>query len=142
MDLPNYSFLLVVVCFWLAYFVVKRQLVVPVLALLEEREQRVTAGREAYTQARATLEEALRARERELAQAAAEAQRERARLRAEGEAKRRQLLEAARAEGHRRLAHFQAELTQQTQAVRQQLHQQTHQLAKELARRLLGRPLA
>ncbi len=142
MNLPNVSFLLVVACFWLAFWVVHRQLVRPILALLDEREQRVASGREAFEKAKAALEQALAAREKELAQVAAEAQKERARLREEGHRQRREKLEAARAEGQRRLAEFQAELERETQWARQQLKVHTLQLARELAQRLLGRALA
>lgn len=140
-NLPNLSFLLVVACFWLAFWVVNRQLVRPILALLDERENRVASGRKAFEEARAAMEEALAARERELAQAAAEAQKERALLRAEGERQRREKLEEAREQGQRRLAAFQVELERETENARQQLKEHTLPLARELAQRLLGRAL-
>lgn len=142
MNLPNLSFLLVVGCFWLAFWVVDRQLVRPILALLDERDRRLSSGRAAFEAAKAALEQALAARERELAQAVAEAQKERALLRAEGERRRREMLEAAREQGQKRLAAFQAELAREVQRARQQLEEQTIHLARELAQRLLGRALA
>lgn len=141
MNLPNYSFLLVVACFWLAYWVVNRNLVRPLLAVLHEREQRATAGRKAYEEAKAALEHALAQRERELAMAAAEAQKERASLRAEGEARRRELLEAAREQGQRRLVQFAAELEQAVAQERAKLAGEVQTLARQLAERLLGRAL-
>ncbi len=142
MNLPNYSFLLVVTCFWLAYWVVNRNLVRPLLAVLHEREQRATEGRKAHEQAKATLEQALAQREKELALVAAEAQKERASLRAEGEARRRELLEAAREQGQRRLAVFAAELEQEVAQERAKLAGEVQTLARRLAERLLGRALA
>lgn len=141
-NLPNYSFLLVVVCFWLAYWLVNRQLVQPILALLAERERRIASGRAAFEEAKAALEQAMRERERELAQAAAEAQKERARLRAEGERARRELVERAREEGQARLAQFAAALEQEKRQAEDKLAREVPILARELAQRLLGRALA
>lgn len=141
-NLPNLSFLLVVVCFWLAYWVVNRQLVKPILTLLAEREERIGSGRAAFEEAKAALERAMGERERQLAQAAAEAQKERARLRAEGERVRRELVDRAREEGQARLAQFAAALEQEKIHARQKLAQEVPVLARELAQRLLGRALA
>lgn len=141
MNLPNYSFLLVVACFWLAYWLVNRQLVRPVLRILEEREKRHASGLQVFEEAKAAWEVGMRQRESELAQAAAEAQKERQRLRALGEQLRREKLEATRQEAQRRLHAFLQELEEETKTVRENLPALAEAGARELANRLLGRPV-
>lgn len=141
MNLPNYSFLLVVACFWLAYWVVDRQLLRPVLRILEEREERYTAGLRAFEEAKAAWETGTRQRESELAQAAAEAQKERTQLRTLGEEVRREKLEAARQEAQERLHAFLQQLEEETNMVRGSLPALAEAEARELATRFLGRPL-
>jgi len=139
---PNYSLILIMACFWVVFFVVRRLLVVPVGALLDERARRAQAAAKAFDAARLELSEALSRCERELAQAAAEGQRERAALRAEGEAERRRRLEEAREAGQAKLHAFTQELEQAASEAREELRRSTRALAAELAQRLLGRRLA
>lgn len=141
MNLPNYSFLLVVACFWLAYWVVHRQLVKPVLHILEEREKRYSSGLRAFEEAKTAWEAAMRQRESELAQAAAESQKERLQLRALGEQLRREKLEAARQEAQKRLNAFLQALEEETERARENLPAIVNTGARELATKLLGRPV-
>ncbi len=139
---PNYSLILIMACFWVVFFLVRRLLVEPVGALLDERTRRTQAAAKEFDGARAALSEALNRCERELAQAAAEGQRERAALRAEGENERRRRLEQAREAGQARLHAFTQELEQAASEAREELRRSTRALATDLAQRLLGRRLA
>lgn len=139
---PNYSLILIMACFWVVFFLVRRLLVQPMGALLDERARRAREAARAFDGARAELAEALARCERELAQAAAEGQRERAALRAEGESERRRRLEQAREAGQAKLAAFTRELEEASARAREELRRSTRVLATELAQRLLGRRLA
>lgn len=141
-SLPNYSLLLVMACFWLVYLVVSTQLVKPLGRVLDEREARVRAAREAYENANRALEEAVGRCERELAIAASEGQRERATLRVSGDQERRRKLEVARGEVQQRLARLSGELDEASHAARDTLRTRASQLARELASHLLGRSVA
>ncbi len=139
---PNYSLLLVMVCFWLVYLLVAGQLVRPLGRLLDERDARASSAREAYERARAALAEAVARCERELSVAAAEGQRERASLRAAGDSARRARLETARAHAQERLVRLATELDEAAQGVRAGLRSKAGELARELANRLAGRSVA
>lgn len=139
---PNYSLILIMACFWVVFLLVKRLLIAPVGALLDERARRAQDAARAFDGARAKLSEALNRCERELAQAAAEGQRERAALRSEGEGERRRRLEQAREAGQAKLQAFTRELEQAAGEAREELRRSTRALATELAQRLLGRRLA
>lgn len=139
---PNYSLILIMACFWVVFFLVRRLLVVPMGALLDERARRAQAAATAFDSARAAVSEALNRCERELAQAAAEGQRERAALRAEGESERRCRLEQAREVGQAKLHAFTRELEEAASQAREELRRATRALAAALAQRLLGRRLA
>ena len=139
---PNYSLFLIMACFWLVYLLVSTQLVKPLGRVLDEREATIGAGREAYDQARRSLEEAVARCEREVSAAASEGQRERAALRASGDAERRRRIEAARGQVQQHLAHLSGELDEASRAARAALRERSSELARELASRLLGRSVA
>jgi len=139
---PNYSLFLVMACFWLVYLLVSTQLVKPLGRVLDERDATIRAGRDAYDQARQSLEEAVARCERKLSVAASEGQRERASLRATGDEERRRRIEAARGQAQQRLAQLSGELDEASRAARAVLRERSAQLARELAGRLLGRSVA
>jgi F-type H+-transporting ATPase subunit b len=140
--LPNSSLFLIMACFWLVYLVVSTLLVKPLGRVLDEREGRAKAAREAYDRARGTLEEVVARCERELSAAASEGQRERASLRASGDAERRRRIEAARGEVQQQLARLAGELDEASRAARAALRERSSELARELASRVLGRRVA
>jgi F-type H+-transporting ATPase subunit b len=139
---PNYSLLLIMLCFWLIYFVVKGQLLKPVGGILDERARRELGARESFDSAKVAFDEAITRCESELAEAARTGQQGRAELRAAGEAVRRAKLEAARAEGQERLARLGAELEDAAMAARRELRERAGTLSRQLAEHLLGRRLA
>lgn len=139
---PNYSLFLVMACFWLVYLLVSTQLVKPLGRVLDERDATIRAGRDAYDQARQSLEEAVARCERKLSVAASEGQRQRASLRATGDEERRRRIEAARGQAQQRLAQLSGELDEASRAARTVLRERSGQLARELASRLLGRSVA
>jgi F-type H+-transporting ATPase subunit b len=139
---PNYSLILIMVCFWLIFFLGKGLLINPLGGLLDERDARVRTAAEAHEVARHELSEALNRCEREIAAAASEGQKERTALRAEGEAERKRQIEVARAKGQERLARLTAEIEQAAEQARSELRRQAREMAVDLAQRLLGRRLA
>jgi F0F1-type ATP synthase membrane subunit b/b' len=139
---PNYSLLLIMVCFWLVFFVVKGQLLKPLGSLMDERDRRERDAREGFTEARTAFDEAVARCESELADAARTGQKERTELRAAGEAVRRARLDAARARGQERLAQLGAELDDASRTARQELRGRAEALSRQLAEHLLGRRLA
>ena len=139
---PKYSLVLVMACFWLVYLLVSSQLVRPLGGVLDEREQRASAARQAFEQAEKVLAEAVARCEAELSAAAADGQRERASLRAAGDAARRARLEEARARSHERLSGLTTELEEAARAARAGLRSRAGELARRLASRLSGRSIA
>lgn len=139
---PNLSLLLIMACFWLVYWLIATQLVRPLGRVLDERARRISETRDRLAAVEARLAEAMTRCERDLGVAAGEAQKERAAQRAAGEAARRARLEAARTEGHQRLAALAAELDAASRDARTQLRERGTGLARDLAERLLGRRLA
>lgn len=139
---PNLSLLLIMACFWAVFFLVSSQLVKPLGALLEERKRIVREGAELLGAAQNEARQALARCEQQLTEAAVEGQRERLAQRQQGEAARRARLDAAREEGHQRLAQLAAELDQVSREARSHLRDRSRELALDLASRLLGRRLA
>jgi F0F1-type ATP synthase membrane subunit b/b' len=138
---PNFSLLLIMACFWVIYFIVKGQLITPLGKILDEREHRRRGAQEDIDATRAAFEAAVSRCEKELADAASAAQKRRAEQRSAGEATRRARLEAARTEGHSRLAALVAEIDRAAEAARQELRARASELSRALVARLLGRRL-
>lgn len=139
---PDFSVFLIMLCFWAVFFVVSKQIVKPLLSILDTREQLTEGARTRLDGIRAAFASAMTESERELAAASAEATRERGAMRAEGEAMRRARLEAARAQAHEALARLGNELDESASHARASVPALARQLARELASRVLGRRLA
>jgi len=142
MSAPNYSLLFIMVCFWIAYWVVNRYLVRPVTAVMEARERRIADAEAEWQAKHEEFLSATRRLEAELEEAAREAAKRREALRAEAEAERQRRLEAARAEAQRRLEAALAELDREAEAAREALRSEAEGLARLMAGRVLGREVA
>jgi len=136
---PNLSMLFIMVCFWVAYWLVKRYLIGPVGRVVDERTRRVDGADAQYT---AKHEESLAATARieaELDDAAREAGRIRATHRQQAMEVRQQRLETARGTADARLAEAVEELDREADAARDELRRRASELARMLAGRLLER---
>lgn len=136
---PDFSLLVIMLCFWLIYVVVRTQLVKPLGAVLDERERRVREAQTRLADARESFDSAMTRCERDLAASATQAQAGRQALRAAGEKARRAAVEAARAAGQTHLAALQKELDAAAAEARTVLRDRSRLLAVELASRLVGR---
>jgi F0F1-type ATP synthase membrane subunit b/b' len=134
--------LFIMVCFWVAYWLVDRNLIRPVNGVLEERRRRVEGAEAEWASKHQEYLSATERLERELEQAAREAARRREELRAAAEAERARRLEAARTEAQSKLEAALAELERAAAEAREVLRQEAGNLAKVMAGRVLGRDVA
>lgn len=139
---PNLSLILIMICFWLTTWLVYRFLIVPVGAVLGERQRRIddaAAGwqstHDEYLEATARLEQELESAARQAAQARAE-------YRQQALTKRQQELEEARASADQRLQRALGELDADASSARSELGQRAQELARLFASRLLDREVA
>ncbi len=142
MSPPNLSLLFIMVCFWIAYWLVNRHLIRPVTGILEERRRRVEGAEAEWASKHQEYLSATERLERELEQAAREAARRREELRAAAEAERSTRLEAARTEAQAKLEEALAALEKDAASAREALRREAGHLAKLMAGRVLGREVA
>ncbi len=142
MSTPNLSLLLIMICFWAAYWVVNHFLIAPVTAVVAERERRLGQAEAAWQQRRDEYLAATRRLEAESERAAREAARRRAELRQEALAARQERLERAQAEAAKRLEEALDELARVSDQARAELRQRATELARLLASHLLEREVA
>jgi len=136
---PNLSMLFIMVCFWVAYWLVKRYLIGPVDRVVTERTRRIDGAEAQYT---AKHEESLAATERieaELDDAAREAGRIRSAHRQQAMESRQQRLDAARKTADDRLAEAVESLDREADGARDELRRRAEELARLFAGRLLER---
>jgi len=139
MSPPNYSLLLIMVCFWVAYWLVKRYLIDAVGGVTEERQRRIeTADREWATR-HEEYEQALEKIEARVDDAIRQASQRRGELRQEAASRRQEMLEKAHAEAESRLEAALKELSQAAETARAELRTAAATLSRELASRLLER---
>jgi F-type H+-transporting ATPase subunit b len=139
---PNWgTFFVLIVSFLVFWFIFKRILFEPFLALLSARDDRQRELRENAERARNQARAAEEKYRHELAQAyrASAAEREKARQAAEQEAA--ALVEQAREAARQTIEKAQAEADQKLKLAFQQVEELSAGLALELAQRLLGRQL-
>ncbi len=136
---PNLSMLFIMVCFWVAYWLVKRYLIGPVGRVVDERTRRIDGAEAQYT---AKHEESLAATARieaELEDAAREAGRIRAAHRQQAMESRQERLDAARRTADARLGEAIESLDREADGARDELRRRAAELARLLAGRLLER---
>lgn len=139
MSPPNYSLLLIMICFWVAYWLVKRYLIDAVGGVSEERELRIRTADEEWAARHEEYELALQKVESRLDGALRQASQRRKQLRQEALGKRQELLEATHEKAESRLEAALKELAEAAEAARAELRASAHSLARELASRLLER---
>lgn len=142
MQPPNFSLIIVMVCFWLTYLVVQKFLLKPVGGVLAERNRRVE-GAEAEWQSKHQefMDETARL-EAALEDAAKSAARVRNDHRQQALDRRQALIEAARQQADGKLDQAMDELGREAAAARAELRTSAADLARFYASRLLGREVS
>lgn len=142
MQLPNYSLIIVMVCFWLTFWLVQKFLLKPVGAVLEERRQRIDgAETEWQNKHQEYLSETARL-ESELEDAAKAAAAVRNEQRLGAQDRRQAMLETARQQADGRLDQAMSELETEATAARTDLQARARELARVFASQLLGREVS
>jgi F-type H+-transporting ATPase subunit b len=139
MSPPNLSLIFIMVCFWVAMWLVYRFLIQPVGAVLAERKGRIDGAAEAWEDTNQQYLDATARLERETEDAAREAARVRAEYRQQALDRRQKALEEARAVADGRLEAALDELESATADARQELRDTARGLAGAFASRLLER---
>jgi len=142
MSPPNYSLLLIMVCFWVTYWLVKRYLIDAVGGVVEERQQRIDTADEEWAARHEEYELALQKIEARMDDAFRQASQRRAELRQEAMGRRQEIVEAAHAEAGSRLESALNELSEAAQAARAELRSTARTLGRELVSRLLEREVS
>ena len=142
MSPPNYSLILIMICFWVSYWLVKRFLIDRLGAVVAERQSRVDSAEAEWSRRHGAYLEATAKLEARLEEAARAGSRRRAELRQEAMEERQRRLEAARATAEKRLAGALEELDGAAREARRELEAAASGLARMLASRLLEREVA
>lgn len=142
MQLPDLSLFLVVIIFWATYVVLRKFLLVPLGAVLAERERSVDAARAASDAALERQREVAADLDRRLTDARREAMAHREAARAAAGERRQAILEKAREKAQQAGLAAQARLDIEARAAREQLGVEARAMAVEIAAYALGRKVA
>lgn len=139
---PNLSILMIMICFWLTLWLVKRYLITPILGVLNERSSRIETAIVGWQQQQEALRLAGERLEKELGEAARGAAARRLERRQEATQLREQRLAGAQERAGERLTAAIEGLAKDAEKARAELKSRAEGLAVELAGRLLGRELS
>jgi F-type H+-transporting ATPase subunit b len=139
MSPPNLSLIFIMVCFWVAMWLVYRFLIQPVGGVLAERKGRIDGAAAKWEDTNQQYLDATARLESETEDAAREAARVRAEYRQQALDRRQKALEESRSVADDRLGTALDELESATATARQELRDRARELAKVFASRLLDR---
>jgi F-type H+-transporting ATPase subunit b len=139
---PDVTLLYVIVCFVIAYAILKVWLFRPLAAILDEREQEEKAAARIQAESVAELQKTVRHIDEELSRARREALRERETMRAEGRAELERRLASARSAAAASLESGRRGIEEDAQRSSAELPSRAIGLARLLAEKVLGRKLA
>jgi F-type H+-transporting ATPase subunit b len=142
MSPPDLSLIFVMVCFWMALWLVHRFLIRPVGKVIGERRRRIDDAQQEWSGKNEEYLAAVTRVEEEVSAAAKEAARIRAAARQHAMDERQAALDQARARADERLLGVLDTLDKEAETARSDLRSQAEGLARLLASRLLGRELA
>ncbi len=142
MSPPNYSLLLIMICFWVAYWLVKRYLIEAVGGVAEERQRRIQTADQEWAARHEEYEQALERIEARVDDALRQASQRRNELREGAMGRRQEILDAAHAEAESRLDAALRELGEAAESARAELRATAQTLGRELASRLLEREVS
>lgn len=140
--LPDVTTLYVIICFAIAYAILKRYLFVPLGAILEEREREQKEAEALHAENQARLQKALSDAEQRLSAARREALKAREDLRGEGRSRLEARLAEAAAAAAAAVESASRQIQEQSQQLSRQLPERSQSLARTLAEKILGRTLA
>jgi F-type H+-transporting ATPase subunit b len=140
--LPDVTTIYVLICFLIAYAVLKRYLFLPLGAILDERERDEREAEKLHAEGQARLQKALGEAEQTLALARREALKSREDLRGQGRAKLEALLAEAGAAANKSIGEAVAAIAVRAKELSAELPKRSRGLAIELAEKILGRKVA
>ena len=114
----------------------------PTIRILEERKRRSLGALEEARRLEEETRRMIEEYERRIQEAKVLAQEERARIRQEGLYREREIVEKAREEASKFLAHVKADLDRQAEAIFQHFRRESRALVDEMVERILGRKVA
>jgi len=139
---PDVTSLYVLCAFIASFWILKRFLFGPLLAILEERDREARSAERVHAESLAELQKTITRAEADLARARSEALAVRERLRAEGRAHWERKLEEARAAAQSALDSATAEIRSEAARAAAELPRSARELARGLAEKILGRKIA
>jgi F-type H+-transporting ATPase subunit b len=139
---PNWSLILIMICFWVTFWLVQKFLIRPITGVLAERGGRIAGAEREWAGKHEAYLSASKRLEAELEEAARDAARLRAEQRQQAQGERQKLLDAARADAERRLDDALLALDRDAVAAREDLKTRANALGRAFAERLIGRELA
>lgn len=139
---PNLSLLLIMVCFWVAYVVIRRFLLNPIAEVTGERERRIDDAEATWNSKHEEYTAATQRLEKELEDAARNASQHRAEARKQALLQRQDQLQAAHDEADKRLQRGLETLDRDADGARDELRRRAEKLAGVLASHLLEREVA
>lgn len=142
MQPPNFSLIIVMVCFWIAFWLIQKFLLKPVGGVLAERKRRIeSAETEWQSKHQEYLDETARL-ESELEEAAKAAAKVRNDHRQQALDRRQAALDTARQQADGKLDEAMTALEREADAARTELKIKAAELARVFAGRLLGREVS
>lgn len=142
LTLPDYTFFVQIVLFFVLWAGLKKLLFDPFVAMLEAREARTSGAKAAAAQTRSATEVSAAEYEHKLQDARQQAARDAGVVRTATSAEEQRVLEAVREESTRQLAVLRDNLARQAEAARPTLDGEAQQLATRMVERIAGRSLA
>ncbi len=136
---PDFTFLIQIVSFLILWQLLRKLAWEPMLAVLQEREERTAGNRRRAEALRGEAQESQRRYEEEMGRARARMHAEVSKVRAQIQEQERAAIQLARREASERLAAQRAALAKEAEAVRVAFAEQAQELSRVIAARLLGR---
>jgi F0F1-type ATP synthase membrane subunit b/b' len=139
--LPDVTVIYVLICFTIAYAILKRYLFSPLGGILDQREREEREAARLHTENLGRLQKALAEAEQGLSLARREALKAREELRGEGRSRLEALLSQASAAATASIEGASREIEEKSQKLSRELPEQSEGLARTLAEKILGRKL-
>ena len=140
--LPDVTVIYVLLCFTIAYAILKRYLFSPLGDILDQRDQEEREAEKLHAENLGRLQKALAEAEQGLSLARREALKAREELRGQGRARLEALLAEASAAANAAIGRASQEIEEQSSRLSQELPEKSEGLARSLAEKILGRKLA
>ncbi len=141
MDPPNLSLLMIMVCFWITFWLVRKFLILPISDILEKRRERIDSANQSWESKNQEYLSATSRLESEMEEAARDGARIREELRQQAQQARQERMQSAKAQADERLERSLVELDGDASTARGELEKLAQQLARTFAGRLLQREL-